>query len=41
MQAIEKKKIKLIIIARDAAERTKMNFRNICNKNKIPIFEIL
>ena len=40
MQEIEKKKIKLIIIARDAADRTKINFSNICNKNKIPIFEI-
>ena len=41
MQEIEKNKIKLVIIAIDAAERTKMNFINICNKKKIPIFEIL
>ena len=41
MQAIEKNKIKLVIIATDAAERTKMNFSSICNSKKIPIFEYL
>ena len=41
MQEIEKNKIKLIIIAINASERTKMNFKNICNNKKIPIFEIL
>lgn len=41
IQEIEKNKIKLIIIAINAAERTKMNFKNICNNKKIPIFEIL
>lgn len=41
IQEIEKNKIKLIIIAINAAERTKMNFKNICDKKKIPIFEIL
>ena len=41
VQAIEKKKIKLLIIATDAAERTKMNFKNICSKAKIPIIEYL
>ena len=40
-QAIEKKKIKLLIIATDAAERTKMNFKNICKEKDVPIFEIL
>ncbi len=40
-QDIEKNKIKLIIIAKDSAERTKMNFKNICNEKKVPIFEIL
>ena len=38
---IEKNKIKLIIIAKDSAERTKMNFKNICKEKNIPIFEIL
>lgn len=40
-QDIESNKVKLIIIATDAAERTKMNFKNICNEKKVPIFEIL
>ena len=40
-QAIEKKKIKLLIIATDAAERTKMNFKNICSKSNVPIIEYL
>ena len=38
---IESNKVKLIIIAADAAERTKMSFNKICNSKKIPIFEIL
>lgn len=41
MQAIEKNKVKLIIIATDAAERTKMNFKSICTKKSIPIVEFL
>lgn len=40
-KAIEKNSIKLIIVATDASERTKMNFNNICNRKKIPILEIL
>ncbi len=38
---IESNKVKLIVIAVDAAERTKMNFKNICSEKEIPIFEIL
>lgn len=41
IQAIEKNKIKLVIIATDAAERTKMNFKNICTDKNIPIEECL
>ena len=41
MQDIQKNKIKVLIIATDAAERTKMSFHKICNSKKIPIFEIL
>ena len=41
MKDIEKNRIKLIIIAKDAAERSKVNFNNICNNKKIPIFEVL
>lgn len=41
LQEIDKNRVNLIIIATDAAERTKMNFKNICNEKKVPIFEIL
>ena len=40
-QALEKDKVKLMIIATDAAERTKMNFNSICNSKNIPILEYL
>ena len=40
-QELESKKVKLIIIATDVAERTKMNFKNICKEKDVPIFEIL
>ena len=39
--SIEKKKIKLLLIANDSSERTKNNFYNICNKHNIPIKEVL
>lgn len=41
LQEIDKNRVNLIIIATDAAERTKMNFKNICSEKEIPIFEIL
>ena len=34
---IEKHKIKLILVANDAADRTKRNFEYICNKNNTKI----
>lgn len=37
MDLIEKKKVKLIIIASDAADRTKKNFEIACKRNEIPI----
>ena len=37
--AINNGKIKLVIVACDAAERTRNNFKFICKKNKIPIYE--
>ena len=40
-KAIEKNSVKLIIIATDASERTKMNFNNICSRKKIHIIEYL
>lgn len=41
MQALEKNKIKLMIIAIDAAERTKMNLKNICTKHNVTVVECL
>ena len=32
LQEIDKNRVNLIIIATDAAERTKMNFNNICKE---------
>lgn len=37
---IEKKKVKLLIIATDASERTKKNFRQLAEEKQIPIREI-
>ncbi len=39
--AIEKKKIKLVIIAEDASENTKSNYKRICEKENVPIYEAL
>lgn len=39
--AIEKRKTKLVIIATDASDRTKSNFKEICKNNNIPIYECL
>lgn len=41
LQDLEKNRIKVLIIATDAAERTKMNFKQICNSKKVPVFEVL
>lgn len=35
---IQRKKIKLIIIAEDAADRTKRNFEFLCKQNEISMF---
>ena len=37
MELIQKKKVKVILIAEDAADRTKRNFTFCCNQNQIPI----
>lgn len=37
LDLIQKKKAKLVIVANDAADRTKKNFEIACNKNQIPI----
>lgn len=38
LQAIEKKKVKLILVAEDASERTRQNFIRKCKENLIPIY---
>ncbi len=37
IEQIETKKVKLIIVASDASERTKKNIKFVCNKNNITI----
>lgn len=37
MDLIQRKKVKLILVAEDAAERTKRNFERTCKENQIPI----
>ncbi len=38
MDLIQRKKVKIVIVAEDAAERTKRNFERICSQNHIPIY---
>lgn len=35
LEAIQKRKVKLVIVAEDAAERTKRNFESICTQKEI------
>lgn len=37
LDLIQRKKVKLIIVASDAAQRTKKNFKIECDKNQVPI----
>ena len=37
LEKMEKKKIKLVIVASDSAERTIKNFKFFCEKYKVPI----
>ncbi len=39
MSSIEKRRIKLVIVGTDSADRTKINFKEICKKLNIPIWE--
>ncbi len=39
--AIRKRKLKLVLIAEDASDRTKLNFKQICTNANIPLAEIL
>ena len=38
MDMLDKKKVKLLIIAKDSSERTIKNFKQKCEENKIPFF---
>ena len=40
LEEIEKKTIKLILIATDASDRTKKIFHDKCEEKKIPIYEL-
>ena len=40
-EAIFKRKVKLLIIAEDASNRTKINFLEIAKEKKIPIYVIM
>lgn len=35
---IERNKIRLVLVAEDAAERTKKNFQILCERAKVPIY---
>lgn len=39
IEDIEKHKVKLVIVAEDASEKTKKNIRYVCEKNKVQILE--
>jgi len=39
IEAIQRKKVKLILVAEDAAVRTKENFSYYCEQNKIPVMQ--
>ena len=41
ISSIEKKKVKLLLIAEDASDRTKKNFKEKCEKENIPSVEVL
>lgn len=36
-EAIERKKVKLVLVAEDAVDRTKQNFKYQCERKQIPI----
>ena len=39
IEAIMQNKIKLVLIAKDASERTRTNFKKLCTDRKVPIYE--
>lgn len=40
IDVIDRNKAKLVIVAKDASDRTKLNFKNLCQKKKVPVYEI-
>lgn len=38
-EAIIKNKVKVLLIAKDASERTKTNFKKLCKDKSIPVYE--
>lgn len=36
-ESIMRKKVKLVIISKESSERTKNKFKEICEKNKLPV----
>ena len=36
---IERHKVKLVIVAENASDKTKKNMKYVCDKNKVPILE--
>ena len=41
VEAIKKRKVKLVIISKGAADRTKNMFNTLCKKYNVPIHEVL
>lgn len=39
IEDIEKHRVKLVIVAKNASERTKRNIKSICDKNNVSILE--
>lgn len=39
IEDIERHRVKLVIVAENASDKTKKNMKFVCNKYKIPIFE--
>ncbi len=39
-EGIKKHKVKLVILAKDASEKTKKNVRYVCTNNCVPVIEL-
>lgn len=40
IDAIIRNKVKLVLLAEDASERTKTKFKRLANEKKVPVFEV-